>query len=136
MAIHLTPGTESALAREAEARGTTPDLLAEEYVINGLRTEIPAPNGPQPETLAERLKDFIGVLHSSEHVPGRARMSECTGEKVAAPGQEPKSLADSLSAHIGVLGSAEFGPEGAHLSEDTGRRFTEALVRQREQGRL
>lgn len=134
MSINLTPELESALAAEARERGTTPDLLAEEFVRKQLK--LAAPKGGEPKTLAERLEGFIGVLHGSEHVPGGARMSECTGEKLAAAPEEPKSLADTLVAHIGVLGSAEFGPEGANLSEDTGRRFTEALVRQRKQGRL
>ncbi|HEX6748225.1 MAG TPA: hypothetical protein VF092_13095 [Longimicrobium sp.] len=83
MSIHLSPELESRLAEEAEARGTTPDLLAEQV----LRKHLPA--GPDPEvepgkSLADRLKDFIGVLHSSEHVPGGARMSERTGEQFAA----------------------------------------------------
>jgi len=35
------------------------------------------------ETLYDRLKDHIGVIHSSEYVPGGARMSEDTGKKFA-----------------------------------------------------
>jgi hypothetical protein len=84
MSIHLTPETESRLAQAARERGTTPDLLAEEYVREGLKHVEPSANGAQPQNLAERLKDFIGVLHSSEHVPGGARMSERTGEQFAA----------------------------------------------------
>ncbi len=36
------------------------------------------------ETLADFLKDHIGVIHSNEHIPGGARMSEDTGKKFAA----------------------------------------------------
>ena len=35
------------------------------------------------ETLADYLKDHIGVIDSGEHVPGGARMSEDTGKKFA-----------------------------------------------------
>ncbi|HSU14811.1 hypothetical protein [Longimicrobium sp.] len=90
MSIHLSPNTESLLADAAQARGTTPDLLAEELLLERLQPEPDAPstNGAadtdSPETLADQLADFIGVLHSSEHVPGGARMSVRTGEQFAA----------------------------------------------------
>ena len=88
MSIHLSPGTASMLAQAAEARGTTPDLLAEELLRESLRTEAPEPHAAadegQPETLADQLAEFIGVIHSSEHVPGGARMSVRTGEQFTA----------------------------------------------------
>ena len=35
------------------------------------------------KTLADYLKDHIGVIDSGEHVPGGAHMSEDTGKKFA-----------------------------------------------------
>jgi hypothetical protein len=85
VSIHLSPSTESLLTRAAEARGTTPDILAEELLREQLQpdeSEAPAAeNGDGPRTLAEQLADFIGVLDSGEHVPGGARMSVRTGEQ-------------------------------------------------------
>jgi hypothetical protein len=41
-------------------------------------------NGETRRSLADLLKGYVGVLHSSEHVPGGAAMSEDTGKKFAA----------------------------------------------------
>jgi hypothetical protein len=85
MIIILTPDIESALAEEARKQGTTPEVLA----LDCLRERfLPAgtsePSSGQQGTLADFLAGFIGVLASSEHVPGGARMSEDTGKKFAA----------------------------------------------------
>jgi len=37
----------------------------------------------EPATLADFLQGYVGVLHSSEYVPGGARMSEDSGRKFA-----------------------------------------------------
>jgi hypothetical protein len=82
MTIHLGPDLEQALADEARRIGTTPDLLANEclrerFVHNGGQPV----EGDTSKNLAEYLANHIGVLHSSENVPGGARMSEDTGKK-------------------------------------------------------
>ena len=85
MVISLTPDIEAALTDEARERGTTPESLA----LDSLRERfISTPPSESPaageETLADFLRGHIGVLHSSEQVPGGARMSENCGEKFAA----------------------------------------------------
>lgn len=82
MLIKLTPDIEQALAEEAHTLGTTPEQLA----LDSLRERfVRREDSPYParelETLADFLWGHIGVLHSSEHVPGGARMSEASGKK-------------------------------------------------------
>jgi prevent-host-death family protein len=49
----------------------------------------------EPATLADFLKGYVGILHSSEYAPGGARMSEDSGRKfaegLAAQRQQKKS---------------------------------------------
>ena len=73
--ITLTPELEQALGVEAQRQGTSAERLA----LDGL-SKLFLPVAPDGETARDFLKDFIGVLHSSEHVPGGARLSEHTGE--------------------------------------------------------
>jgi hypothetical protein len=85
MIIELTPDIEQALADEARKLGTTPEQLA----VDSLRErfvgrEAPPAPAKEPETLADFLRGHLGVLHSSEHVPGGARMSEASGKKFTA----------------------------------------------------
>ncbi|WP_329682258.1 hypothetical protein [Longimicrobium sp.] len=83
MTIVLTPEVERELTSRAQRQGTTPDLLADTYLRERLfadAEEERSANG-RPRTLAERLKGYVGVLSSSEHVPGGAQMSERTGEQ-------------------------------------------------------
>ena len=80
-------------ANRARRQGTTPEMLA----LDSLRERFVAPTSQEipaerQETLADFLSGYIGVLHSGEHVPGGARMSEERGKKSA------KST-DSWSAH-------------------------------------
>jgi hypothetical protein len=77
MTLTLTPEIESALAEEARKQGTTPEVLA----LDCLRERFvpaaaPAPPAEGPQTLADFLAGHIGVLSSSEHVPGGAGLSE------------------------------------------------------------
>lgn len=82
MTITLTPDLERALAEAAQRQGTTPEMLAREFLRERLLPAAePAPEQPESMTLAESLADFIGVLSSSEFVEGGARLSERTGEK-------------------------------------------------------
>ena len=81
MVITLTPDLENALAERARKLGTTPEALA----LASLRERFaPAPPPKLQGTMADYLKDFIGVLHSSEFVKGGAQMSVDTGKKFAA----------------------------------------------------
>ena len=84
MSIHLSPELESRLAEEAEARGTTPDLLVEEFVRRSLDLEeAVSTNGESGGSLADFLAGYVGVFDSREDIPGGARMSEDTGRKFA-----------------------------------------------------
>ena len=84
MIITLTPDIEQALAAEARKLGLTPEQLA----LDGLRERCLPPESGSPAgeqaTLAEFLRGHLGVLHSSEHVPGGARLSEDSGRKFTA----------------------------------------------------
>jgi hypothetical protein len=82
MEITLPPEIEAALTERAQEQGTTPELLA----ADALRERFaPAVAEPACEgSLADYLRDYIGVFDSSEYVPGGARMSEDTGKKFAA----------------------------------------------------
>jgi hypothetical protein len=85
MIITLTPDIEQALAAEARKLGRTPEQL----ILDSLRERFLSPESEQPpteeqSTLADFLRGHLGVLHSSEHVPGGARLSENSGQKFAA----------------------------------------------------
>ena len=85
MIITLPSDIEKALAAEANELGCTPEQLA----LDSLREHFLAPEkegSPTKEqaTLADFLRGHLGVLHSSEHVPGGARLSENSGQKFAA----------------------------------------------------
>lgn len=84
MNIPLTPDIERALAEQARRLGTTPERL----VIDSLREQFVTTAAHTPTetggTLADLLQEHIGVLRSSDHVPGGARMSESSGQKFAA----------------------------------------------------
>ena len=61
----------------------------EQLALDSLRErfmplEAPASLATGQETLANFLRENIGVLHSSEHIPGGARMPEDSGKKFAA----------------------------------------------------
>ena len=85
MIITLTPEIETALAQCARKEGTTPEKFVLETLRKRLISYVTA-SVPPPEnmTLHDLLKDYIGVMSSSEYVPGGARMSENTGKKFAA----------------------------------------------------
>ena len=106
--ITLTPELETALNRRAQAQGTTPELLA----LDGLRqlygdsepgaskttSETTSETQEEPsDTLFDFLKDYIGVIHSSEYVEGGARLSEDCGIKFA-DGMEQKRQGAACSA--------------------------------------
>ena len=84
MTITLTPDIENALVDQASKQGTTPEQLALESLRERFVASVDEGNPTDgAKTLADYLADHIGVIHSSEHVPGGARMSEDTGKKFA-----------------------------------------------------
>lgn len=85
MIITLTPDLERALAAEASKLGRTPEQVA----LDSLRERFLSPestlsSGEQQATLADFLQGHLGVLHSSEHISGGARLSEESGRKFTA----------------------------------------------------
>ncbi|MBB4639677.1 hypothetical protein [Longimicrobium terrae] len=83
MSIVLTPEVERALADAAVQEGTTPDELADAYLRDRLLGTRHDASAPAPRTLAERLAGYVGVLNTSEYVPGGAQLSENSSEKFA-----------------------------------------------------
>jgi hypothetical protein len=87
MEITLPPEIEEALKKQAGQQGTTPEQLA----LETLRRQFLAQGesakpveGQGKGNLADFLSSFIGVLHSSDFVPGGAKMSESTADTFAA----------------------------------------------------
>jgi hypothetical protein len=85
MIITLTPDIEKALAAKAGKLGLTPEQLA----LDSLRERFLSPekeclSAEEQATLADFLRRHLGVLHSSEHVPGGAFLCENSGRKFAA----------------------------------------------------
>ncbi|MEM7354221.1 MAG: hypothetical protein AAF657_25680 [Acidobacteriota bacterium] len=83
--LTLTPDIEQALTAEASDQGTTPELLALESLRRrfvGRRREKRAEGAAS--SLADLIGDQVGVLSSTEQVPGGARMSENSGADFAA----------------------------------------------------
>ncbi len=85
MIITLTPDLERALIEQAHKLGTTPEQLA----LDSLRAHFAqAASRESPSkgrgTLADFFQGHIGILHSSDYIPGGARMSENSGKKFAA----------------------------------------------------
>ena len=66
----------------------TPEVLALDSLRERFRPFMPeeeerAPGGNGPKNLTGFLRGYIGVLHSGEHIPGGANMSENTGKQFA-----------------------------------------------------
>lgn len=96
MTIVLSPEVEAALAAQAERRGLTPDQLANEILKDNLRgangagqiavngSDVEEPEDELAEgALYDLFAERIGVINSSEYVPGGANMSQDCGRKFA-----------------------------------------------------
>jgi hypothetical protein len=84
MNIPISPEIESALVAAAQRQGTTPEALALSYLRERFAPAAPAqPPAEGPTSLADFLAGHVGILASSEHVPGGAHMSEEPGRKLA-----------------------------------------------------
>ena len=81
MRITVPPDLESALTEQARKKGKAPEDLA----LDTLRERfVPSPpSGDSTDTLADYLASHLGVLSSSEFVPGGADMSAHCGKKCA-----------------------------------------------------
>jgi hypothetical protein len=84
MIITLTPDIERVWAEEARKLGTTPEQLALDSLRERFVLPAHAVSAEGQDTLADFLHGYLGVLYSSEHVIGGARMSEDSGKKFAA----------------------------------------------------
>ena len=82
--IRLAPEEQRLLERAARAQGTTPELLAADFVRECLPSTDAAVEASGPRSVADWLGDSIGVLDSGEIVPGGARLSERISERFAA----------------------------------------------------
>jgi hypothetical protein len=77
------------LTEYALKQGTTPEVLAlhtlrERFVSSFVSSTETETASEKQGTLADFLVGHLGVLSSSEHVPGGARMSENCSKKFAA----------------------------------------------------
>jgi hypothetical protein len=85
MNIALTPDIETALKVHADHLGTTPELVALDVLRDHFLSDTRAETVSEKHaTLFDYLQAHIGVISSSEHVPGGARMSENCGKQFAA----------------------------------------------------
>ena len=87
MKISVPPDVERALTARAHALGTTPEILAVDSLRERFSSESDlddeAAGMSKAKTLADLLEGYVGVLHSSDKVPGGAQLSEDTGKKFA-----------------------------------------------------
>ena len=85
--ITLPQELEQEVRKLAHRQGTTPELWTLDKLRQSLRSELigePAPEDASPDgTMLDFFAEFIGVIHSSEFVPGGAQMSLDTGRKFA-----------------------------------------------------
>ena len=86
MKITVPPEIERALTAQARKRGTTAELVAldslrERFVRARVKRRRDEGEGNGRRTLADFLKGYVGVLHSSECVSDGGRMSEEPGKK-------------------------------------------------------
>ena len=85
--ITLPPELEKAVTERAKRQGTTPELWTLERLHQVLHLEGTLEHTPELAAEGGSMLDFfagyVGVLHSSEFVPGGAQMSQDTGRKFA-----------------------------------------------------
>ncbi|MBV9108782.1 MAG: hypothetical protein JO306_05215 [Gemmatimonadetes bacterium] len=148
MQIDLSPEVATALVREAERQGRTPDDVGSEIIRRALAVAADIEPGESTEggSLFDFLGDFIGCLHSGSGDPESLRLSEDTGEKFTALLVQDQrrierermetTMAQFLEGYIGVFDSRDDQPGGARMSDDTGRKFAEGMMRKRQQGHL
>lgn len=85
--ITLPPELEQAVTQRAQRQGTTPELWTLDTLRQFLQSDIPSASAPEPDsedgTMLDFFAGYVGVVSSSEFVPGGAQMSPETGRKFA-----------------------------------------------------
>ena len=85
--ITLPPELEKVVMERAKQQGTTPELWTLDRLTQSLQAEVAIEDTSGPASESGSMLDFfegyVGVLHSSEFVPGGAQMSQDTGRKFA-----------------------------------------------------
>jgi len=85
--VTLPPELEKVVTERAKQQGTTPELWTLDRLHQSLQAETSLDLAPEPTSEDESMLDFfagyVGVLNSSEFVPGGAQMSQDTGRKFA-----------------------------------------------------
>ena len=114
--ITLPPELEKIITERAQQQGTTPELfLLDDLWKRYAPSPLPEPDTEtkpvEGETMADFFEGYIGVLSSSEFVPGGAQMSKDTGRKF-------KELLTELAEEEGLAAGEYFiwSPHDAHES--------------------
>ena len=81
--ITLPPEIEQSVARQAERQGTTTEVLALDALRRMFAPAEEPPSEKRASSLYDLLEAHIGVIQSSEIVPGGAQMATDSGEKFA-----------------------------------------------------
>jgi hypothetical protein len=85
--ITLPPELERVVTERAKRQGTTPELWTLDRLSQSLQAELAIESVPEPTsedgTMLDFFAGYVGVLQSSEFVPGGAQMSQNTGRKFA-----------------------------------------------------
>ncbi len=83
--ITLTPELEQIASERAKQQGTTPELWTLDQLNQLLEiatiVETTSESSLEGQTMADFFKGYVGVISSSEFVPGGAQMSQDTGRK-------------------------------------------------------
>jgi len=82
MILQIPPELEAEILAEAARRGSDPQEMSLRILRDGCQQRTEPDRGAEG-TLADRLKDVIGVLDSGELIPGGAQMSSKTGADFA-----------------------------------------------------
>ena len=81
--ITLPPEIERTVSEQAQRQGTTTELLALDILRRNFPAPIESPDREPGASLFDLLKSHIGVIHSSEHIPGGAQMATDSSRKFA-----------------------------------------------------
>ena len=85
--ITLPPELEKNITERANRQGTTPELWSlktlYQSVQSDLSTQSESESIPEGETMLDFFAGYVGVLNSSEFIPGGAQMSKDIGRKFA-----------------------------------------------------
>jgi hypothetical protein len=130
-----------ALATEASRRGTTPEALAAQLIESQLPTprseagQHAKPVVSKEATVYDRWQKHLEAIEA-DTTPRNGPMNQQANEPVASPERTPGNMYERLKAHLESLPKPAPGTPKTDYSQDTGRRFAEALVEKRRQGRL